>query len=74
MPFEHRNIMDREKVLDIVMKAINHYYDLKLIDISRREYERVTENPDGKTVIKQLMVDGINELNEVKQYVQENLK
>ena len=66
--------MERQKVLDIVMKAVNHYYDLKLIDMSRREYERVTENPDGKTIIKQLMVDGINELKEVERYIQENLK
>lgn len=66
--------MNREEVLDIVMKSIHHYYDLKLIDMTRREYERVTENPDGKTIIRQLMEDGINELKEIERYVQENLK
>lgn len=67
-------MIDREKALDIVMKGIHHYYDVELTNISRKEYKRICDNPDEKTIIKQLMEDGINEQKEVEIYIKENLK
>ena len=66
--------MNREEILDIVMKGIHYYYDIKLTDISRKEYERISDNPDEKTIIKQLIEDGLNEEEKVKRYIKENLK
>lgn len=67
-------MMNRDQILDIVMKGLHYYYDIKLTQISRKEYERISENPDSRTIIKQLIEDGINEEKEVQKYIRENLR
>lgn len=71
---EKELMIDKEKVLDIIMKSIYYYYDIELTNITRKEYQRICDNPDEKTIIKQLVEDGLKEEREVQRYIKENLK